>query len=490
MTDVPSQGGGPEATVPAAPAAAGDAPRAVERSPVDVLRLAVGVGLLTLVLLFGWVFGDAAIGFLSDLLRGVEALPTWFDTAVLFATRVLAVVVILGGLVAALATRRFRLLGTVVLAGLLAVGIYALVDEVVRAEEASLVDLPEIHDRITEEDFPTAAGLAQTAAIVTAAAPWLTRRWRRLAWTLVVLSTLSRFLTAPLSFDSLVALLSGWASGSAALVLLGAPVRRPTLDQVRAGLRAVGVPLAELAQAGVDARGSTPYFGTTDGGDRLFVKALGADERSADVLFRAWRRVLPHDLGDEKAFSSLRRTVEHEALVSLMARDLGVRTPRVVGFAHVEPDAYVLAYEAIDGDSLDRVEPRDLTDEVLQGIWALVAELRHHRIAHRDLRLANVFLAGDGQVWLIDFGFSELAASDLLLANDLAELVASLSLAVGPERALAAARAVVPDRELAAAADRLRPFALSGATRTGMKAQGGLLDGLRRDVAALAPPSG
>ena len=41
-------------------------------------------------------------------------------------------------------------------------------------------------------------------------------------------------------------------------------------------------------------------------------------------------------------------------------------------------------------------------------------------IAHRDLRLANVFLAADGVVWMIDFGFSELAASDLLMATDLA----------------------------------------------------------------------
>ena len=33
---------------------------------------------------------------------------------------------------------------------------------------------------------------------------------------------------------------------------------------------------------------------------------------------------------------------------------------------------------------------------------------------------------------MIDFGFSELAASDLLLANDVAELVASSSVVVGP----------------------------------------------------------
>ena len=63
-------------------------------------------------------------------------------------------------------------------------------------------------------------------------------------------------------------------------------------------------------------------------------------------------------------------------------------------------------------------------------------ELRGHRIAHRDLRLANVFLDNSGQVWLIDFGFSEVAASDLLLATDVAELLASSSLCVGAARAV------------------------------------------------------
>ena len=123
------------------------------------------------------------------------------------------------------------------------------------------------------------------------------------------------------------------------------------------GLAAVGVPLARLEQASLDARGSTPYFATGRDGSALFVKALGADERSADLLFRVYRRIQPRDLGDERAFSSLRRAVEHEALVALAARDIGIRTPRLAAFATAEPDGFVLAYEAIAGRSLDRLEP-------------------------------------------------------------------------------------------------------------------------------------
>ena len=191
----------------------------------------------------------------------------------------------------------------------------------------------------------------------------------------------------------------------------------------------------------MDARGSTPYFGETTTGAKLFVKVLGEDERSADLLFRLYRRAQRRDLGDEKPFSTLRRTVEHEALVSLTARDLGVRTPRLVAFATARPDGFVLAYDAIEGRSLDRFDPSELTDEVLDATWQQLTLLRRHRIAHRDLRLANLFLDDDRMVWLIDFGFSELAASDLLLATDVAELLASSATAVGPDRAVAAGHA-------------------------------------------------
>jgi undecaprenyl-diphosphatase len=293
---------------------------------------------------------------------------------------------------------------------------------------------------------------------------------------------LTRFLSSPVSFDSFRNALVGWVAGAGVLVLLGGPRRRPSGDALAHGLAAVGVPLARLEQASVDARGSTPYFGAAVDGRPLFVKALGEDQRSADLLFRVYRWIHRRDLGDERPFSSLRRGVEHEALVALAARDVGIRTPRLVAFATADPNAFVLAYEAIEGRSLDRLEPDEVTDGVLAAIWEQVCSLREHRIAHRDLRLANVFLASDGAVWLIDFGFSELAASSLLLTTDVAELLASSTLQVGPVRAVAVAREAVGPATLGEALDRLHPWALSGATRTGLKGRNGLLDDLRREV--------
>ena len=334
--------------------------------------------------------------------------------------------------------------------------------------------------------FPTAVGLGTVAAAVTAAAPWLSRRWRRIGWALVIALALNHS-SSP----------RPRSTRSAPCCAAGSPARPPSWYSAARPAGPRGHRLGRARQrrraprpAGAGQRRRSQLDALLRRCDRrpaLFVKALGADQRSADLLFRMYRTLSRRQLGDERPFSSLRRTVEHEALVALAARDEGILTPRLVALATAEPNSFVLAYEAVEGRSLDRVAPDELTDPILADAWAQVSDLRRHRIAHRDLRLANIFLAAGGRIWLIDFGFSELAASDLLLRNDLAELVASSSLKVGPERAVAAAWAAVPADPLADAADRLRPWALSGATRTGLKLSPGLLDDLRPACRRLLP---
>jgi undecaprenyl-diphosphatase len=397
-------------------------------------------------------------------------------------------VVVAVGLIVAVRRREWMVIGACVLAAGVALLVLSLVEPAIDENATVVVDFDSSYALVAPDDVVSAGALAALVAIVTCAGPWVPRRWRRLAWAAVVALAVVRFLGAPIAFDTLVAVLSGWVAGAAVVVVFGAPTRRPTGRAVADGLAEVGVPLRRLEQASVDARGSTPYFAVGADGSDLFVKALGDDERSADLLFRLYRRLQPRDLGDERAFSSLRRAVEHEALVALASRDVGIATPRLVSVAKAEPNGFVLAYEAIAGRSLDRLDADEASDEILAGVWTQVQMLHRHRIAHRDLRLANVFVGDDGEVSIIDFGFSELAASDLLLATDLAELLASSTTQVGIERAVTVGRSVVGADVLAAAVERLRLPLLSGATRTAMKARPGLLDDLRDAVTASASP--
>ena len=455
------------------------------RSPVDVLRLATAAALAALVFLVEWLFGDTLVAFASELFSGLSALPAWMVNLVVTGSRLLAVLLLLAGAATVLRSGRWRPVLPVLAASTVAAALAGVlgVFDAAAGDAAVAVDWP--LGPVTDPGFPTTAGLAAMVATTTAAAPWLARRWRRVGWVAVLGLATARFLATPASWETLAAVLLGWLAGAAAVVVFGGPWRRPRGRTVAAGLANVGVPLARLEQANLDARGSTPYFAVTPTGARLFVKTLGDDERSADRLFRLYRRIVPHDLGDERPFSSLRRAVEHEALVALAARDVGIRTPRLVALARAEPNGYVLAYEAVEGRSLDRVPSDDVTEDILAAVWNQVVALRAHRIAHRDLRLANIFLAADGQVWLIDFGFAELAASDALLATDVAELVASSALQVGARRAVAQAAEAAGSSTLNAALARLHPWALSGATRGALKEHAGLLEDLRPRIVAL-----
>ena len=358
-------------------------------------------------------------------------------------------VVTLALLVIPLATKRYRLFGYLFAASIIASVLMALVDALVERQVSTLL-VNELAERagISDDVSVGPAGLAQLVAVFVAFGPFVSRRWRRAgAVTVVTVTLLSLLVSRRLPTDMFVALPLGAACGAAMLLAFGRPDRRPTLSAIRAALVDAGLSIEEVHPAVVDARGSTPYFATLADGTGLFVKVLGSEQRAADLLFRVYRFLRLKDVGDDRPFSSLRRTVEHEALVSLLARNESVRTPRLRGVVDVGSDSMLLAYEMIDGASLDGLEGDEITDELMRGIWEQVAILRSHRIAHRDLRRANVFVQSDGEPWLIDFGFSEVAVDDEILDADTAQLLASLAVAAGAQRTVAAAvDAIGPER--------------------------------------------
>jgi glycosyltransferase 2 family protein len=402
-------------------------PAADQRSPVDVLRLAVAAVGFLLCLALGVGAKNTMVGVDADLLQLVDRVPSALAVFLVGLIQLLALAAPLVVLAVALALRRFRLALLLV-----TVPVAAAILEEVLASRLDRLQPPLLERALAEEGwvtgaaFPSTGWIAGAAAAATLASPWLTRGARRAAWWLVGVFALTRMVTGhEVPLDVLAAIALGAVAGSAGLLLVGRPSLRPRGPQLTDALARSGLELKSLERASVDARGSTPYFARLTDGRRLFVKALGQDERDADLLFRTWRQLRLENVGDEVPYSTLRRAVEHEALVSLKATDSGVRTPHLVTVAAVGELAMVLAYDAIDGRSLDEVDDGAITDDVLRGIWEQVAELRRQRIAHRDLRLANVFLDPDGRAWLIDFGFAELAASDAMLDEDAAELLCS-----------------------------------------------------------------
>jgi glycosyltransferase 2 family protein len=183
--------------------------------------------------------------------------------------------------------------------------------------------------------------------------------------------------------------------------------------------------------------------------------------------------------------------VEHEAYIGLLAARGGVRTPSVLTAVPTGDGHVLLVQQHVAGKTLDRLDPAQVDDRLLAAVWAEVARLHAARIAHRDLRRANVLVDLDRQPWLLDFGFAEAAASRRRLAADVAELLASLACVVGAGRAVRGAIEGLGIDAVVQALPLLQPAALAAATCADLKARPGLLDGLReRTVAAAgtAPP--
>ena len=318
-----------------------------------------------------------------------------------------------------------------------------------------------------------------------AAAPWLSRPWRRAAWIALAAVAAARLVTGTiLPAELVLAFASGVTVGAAVLVVFGVPDRRIGSEGIGAALRSAGLPVASVESAGVQTKGSRPFVAVTDDGQGLFIKALGSDQRDADLLYRAYRFARLRNVGDTWPAASAFRAVEHQALVGTMAERAGVRVPRVDRVIKAGGGTALLVMDRVEGSSLDRLPAQQITDDVLQQLWAEVRKLHHAGIAHRSLRTANVMIECGGRPWLTDFSFSELAATQRQMDLDLAELLASLAIATGADRAVSGAAAVIGAQGVAPAVPLLQPLALSAATRHAIAREDGLLAQTRSAAAA------
>jgi uncharacterized membrane protein YbhN (UPF0104 family)/membrane-associated phospholipid phosphatase/tRNA A-37 threonylcarbamoyl transferase component Bud32 len=458
-------------------------PSRISRHPGDIVGLIVALASFLALALFA---SANTLGTLErDIFRVVNDLPEWLSPP-------LTAVMQLGALPAAPAAgaiallfRRWRRARDMVLGG---VGAWLLASAakglVGRGRPAAFLTDLVIRGNHPGLGFPS-GHVAVAAAIAAGLSPYLRRPWRRLLWIGVGLVGLARvFVGAHLPVDIAGGWLLGWAVGSTVRLVFGTPGWTLNAPAALAGLDAAGVRPSSLIPLSEDARGSVPFRVEGVDGARYFAKGLGREQRNADWLFKLWRFLAFRDLEDESPFATTKHQTEHEAYMMMLAERAGVRTPSLVTVAGLGSDTYLLVQQNVDGTTLDLVDPALIGDDLLDGIWSQVATMHRALIAHRDLRLTNVLLDTHAEPWIIDFGFAEAAAGDRPRARDAAELIASMALKVGPQRAVAAALRGVDRVTLERAAGLLQPLALSSATRKSLRSAHGLLPETRIALAA------
>ena len=468
---------------PVAVAAGRLLPSSRYRHPGDVIRLIAGSTLLLVSLVASkaarrWLLGPAAPaagGFGS----GADSVLTGIVQVACVAAAALVVA-------ATLWHRRFRLLlglaaGAAVAAGV-AAGILLLLGG---RHPAALTDNLAHGSWLASEAFPGPALIAGAVAVIVAASPWLSRPWRRAAWLTLLLVIVVRLVTGTaLPMELLLAFATGLTVGAAVLVVFGVPDRRIGVGEIAGALRSAGLPAESVRPADVTSKGSRPFVASGADGQRWFIKALGSDQRDADLLYRAYRAVRLRSVGDTRPAASLFQAVEHQALVGVMAERAGVIVPSVERVIKAGDDTALLVMEWVDGSPLEQLPAGQVSDDLLVRLWADVDKLHKAGIAHRSLRAANVMVSQADRPVIVDFSFSELAATRRQMDLDVAELLASLATLVGEDQATSAAVKVLDAEGVAPAVPLLQPLALSAGTRRAVARQNGLLTRTRSAAAA------
>lgn len=454
---------------------AGDEPLLAARvhRPSDLMRLLVGILGIAVVLAIAAFAHGTTSGLAQDIDKGTDQAP---DLLIKFAGLTASIGVLLVPVAFAierLVKRDGLRIADGVLAAVLAHGVTLATDLwVAKAAPGSIQEAltrPSPGDLHALTD-PVHGYLAPVIAYMTAVGMSRRPRWRVVLWVVLLLDAFTMLVTGYTTpFSILLTVLLGWSVAYGTLYAVGSPNVRPTGQTLLAGLRHVGFhPVSAAREDSPDSehgdRGRR-YFVTLEDGPPLDVTVIDREQQAQGFFYRAWRRLTLRGITQRRSLLSLRQALEQEALLAYAAIAAGANAPKLIATSELGPDAVILVYEHTGGRTLDSLPDDVITDELLCDTWRQVQALQSRRIAHRRLAGDAILVDRSGTVILTDLRGGEIAAGDLVLRMDIAQLLTAFGLRVGAERAVATAVEVLGPDTVADCLPLLQPIALTRSTR-------------------------
>ena len=458
------------------------------RRPNDALRLA-GWALFTgLLLLMGDVALGTTVGLEEDLQGAITTLPDLIITVLAFASNLL--LLLLPPLVLAdlAIRRRWRTIWVATAAGV-AGWLVSYAFSVLGPEFLS----PTLMDALTVSSGGSRSAVAYpllTAVVALVSVDGMRGRPRLsftvwgsiIGFTILMLFDQS---AAPLALA--VSAAGGRAIGLAFRYGVGTVNPRPAGAEIAEAMARVAVPLTYLKWNG-ESDDERHYTGSTLDGRTLDIRVIDSDRRSAGLVFQLYRRMRVQGVVERPPTWSVRRAVDQSALPVLAARRHGVRTPDLVAAASVTSESAVLAFESTEGlRTFDQLDVRSLDDATIADMWQQMRMLHRAGIAHEELHAGNLALDHEGKVWILGLEYGEIAAEQLTLRIDDAELLVTMALLVGADRAVRGALQELTAQRLGQALPLLQPIALSRTNRVAIKGNREVLQQLREAVVAAFP---
>jgi len=324
--------------------------------------------------------------------------------------------------------------------------------------------------------------IGMLAAVLTVSGPWLPARWRHWWWALLLAFVpIHLVISAVVPARSLVGLAVGWLVGALVVLVVGTPALEVPLDAAVRAMAKAGFAVSRLTVVRPAGRGplilSADGKGSGDSGRTALVELYGPHQRSGGALRQLWGKLKLRGAETAPLVTSMRRAVEHRALMAIAIGDAGLANTATVALAPLDRGWMLHSHKPPRGTPIDHCA----ATTPVHRLWESLRTLNDRQIAHGDLRSQHLTV-DDGAVLFGSFGSAEYGATDAQLQSDIAQLLVTTTALYDPKSAVRAAIDVFGADTILSASRRLTKVAVPRFIRRSVPDSGAVISGARAEV--------
>lgn len=441
----------------------------------DILRLVLSAVFLAIVITSSLITRNEWVSLEKSISEIVGVLtPTQSNLVYLaYGIAILALpFIILVGLIVA---RQWKLLGAYAAAGLIAMIALSITGNGIAAPTWHF-DLSDRLDTVLSQFLDDPRWIAMLAAVLTVSGPWLPARWRRWWWALLLAFVpIHLVVSAVVPARSLLGLAVGWFVGALVVLVVGTPALEVPLDGAVRALDRRGFRASRLTVVRPGGRGPLVLSATASNPDSVAtVEMYGPNQRSGGAMRQLWRKFTLRTAETAPLHVSMRRAVEHRALMAIAVADLGIANSATMAVAALDRGWTLYAHTPARGAPLNASVP-------VGDVWDALRVLHDQQISHGSLRAKDITV-DDGVVLFGGFGNAEYGATDAQLQSDIAQLLVTTTAIYGAEPAVTAAIEAFGKDAVLTASRRLTKSAVPSRIREPVADAKAVLSAAREEV--------
>ena len=339
-------------------------------------------------------------------------------------------------------------------------------------------DLSDRLDTLPSQFVDDPRWIAMLAAVLTVSGPWLPARWRRWWWALLLAFVpIHLVISAVVPARSLFGLAVGWFIGALVVLVVGTPGLEVPLEGAVRAMARRGCVVSALKVVRPSGAGPLILQAECEHQQTTAVMEMyGPHQRGGGVLLQLWRKVRLRDRETAPLHASMRRAVEHRALMAIAIGQLKIANISTIAVAALERSWTLYAHTPVRGTPIG-----DCTAAIpVNRVWESLRELHDCQISHGDLRASEITV--DETVLFGGFDSAEYGATDAQLRSDIAQLLVTTTHLYDAPSAVRAAIDVFGKDTVLSASRRLTKAAVPSRIRQSVRDPKAVISAARDEV--------